>query len=130
LLDINLAVKTHQYHSNMGESVVSLAYVAEAGVVKQNFLQDKGGDSLAKLRAALHDSQAQRNNLGGEQEGDDFLLIGLDQSTDDTQRCESQVLEGASLAHGVEEWIEKQRKVGLQERRPGFWVTGHALQKG
>lgn len=114
----------------MREAVVGLADVREAAVVEQDLLQDERGHGLAQLRARLHDAQAQRNDLGGEQEGDHLLLVRLDQRPNHAQTGQAQVLERTGLGGGVQERVEEERDVRLQEDGTGLGVAGHALQQG
>jgi hypothetical protein len=44
--------------ANGVEALVSLTYVLQAHIVKQYLLDNEDGDSLAKLRASLHDTEA------------------------------------------------------------------------
>ena len=125
-LDHHLA----QDHGHVGEPVVGLADVVEAGLVQQDLLQDEGGHRLAQLRAALHDPQTQRDDLRGEQEVDHLLLVRLDEGPDDPEGGEAEVLEGPGLADGVEEGVEVEGDVSQEEGRPGVGVGGHALQQG
>ena len=119
-----------QNHSNMREPVVGLTDVVEAGLVQQDLLEDEGGHSLAQLGAALHDPQTQRDDLRGEEEVDHLLLVRLHEGPDDPEGGETEVLEGASLADGVEEGVEVEGDVGEQEGRPGVRVRGDTLQQG
>lgn len=68
------------------EALVGLTDVGEANVVKQYLLDDENGHSLAELRARLHDAQTERNDLGREQEVDDFRRVVLDKSANYTER--------------------------------------------
>lgn len=106
----------------MRESIIGLTDVRQAAVVEQNLLENKSRDSLRQLRSALHDPQAQRNNFRREQERDDFLLVGLHQRSDDSETCETQVLERTSLGRCVEERVEEQRNVRLEEAAACFWM--------
>ena len=125
-LDDHLA----QDHGDVGEPVVGLTDVVQTSLVQQDLLQDEGRHRLAQLRAALHDPQAERDDLGGEQEVDHLLLVGLHEGPDDPEGGEAEVLEGAGLADGVEEGVEVEGDVSQEEGRPGVGVRGHALQQG
>lgn len=61
-----------QHSSNRIESLVCLANVLQAHVVKQDFLDNENRNCLAELRAGLHDTKAKWNDLGGEEEVDDL----------------------------------------------------------
>ena len=125
-LDDHLA----QDHGHMGEPVVGLADVIQPSLVQQDLLQDEGGHSLAQLRAALHDPQTERDDLRGEEEVDHLLLVRLHEGPDDPERGETEVLEGTSLADGVEEGVEVEGDVSEEEGRPGVGVGGDALEEG
>jgi hypothetical protein len=88
---------THQDDRDVREAVVSLADVRQPAVVEQDLLKDEGGDGFRQFRAALHDPQAQRDDFGGEQERDDFLLVGLHQSPDDSETRQTQILKRTRL---------------------------------
>jgi hypothetical protein len=110
------------------EAVVSLADVRQSAVVEQDLLENEVRNGLRQLRAALHDPQAQRDDLGGEQERDDFLLVGLHQCPDDAETRQTQVLKGARFRRRVQERVEKQRNVSLEEAAATFWSKARALQ--
>jgi len=57
-------------------------------------LDDEDGDGLAELRASLHDTEAERDDLRGEEKVDDLGRVVLDQSANDTERGQTEVLEG------------------------------------
>lgn len=97
--------------ANSVEALVSSANVVEAIVIKQNLLHNEDGDSLAKFRASLHDSQAERDNLGGEEEVDDFRGVVLDERANHTEARESQVFKRPRLGCRVEERVEEERDV-------------------
>lgn len=88
------------------EPLISGADVVEAIVVKKDLLHDEDGDSLAELRAGLHNSQTERNNLGGQQEVDDLGRVVLDKSANDTETGKPEVLERARFGGRVKEWIK------------------------
>ena len=119
-----------QDHGHVGEPVVGLADVVEAGLVQEDLLEDEGGHGLAQLGAALHDPQAERDDLRGQEEVDHLLFVRLNQGADDAERGETEVLEGSGLADGVEEGVEVEGDVGEQEGRPGVRVRGDTLQQG
>jgi hypothetical protein len=53
------------------ETLVCSTNVVQPVVIKKDLLHDEDRNSLAKLRAGLHDAEAQWNNLGSEEEVDD-----------------------------------------------------------
>lgn len=77
------------------EALISGANVVEAVIIQQDLLHDEYGHRLAKLGASFHDAQAERDDLGGEEEVDDFGRVILDQGADNTQASQAQILEGA-----------------------------------
>lgn len=80
------------------EALVRLTHICEADVVQEDLLYDENGHCLAELGARLHDSQAQRNDFRGQQEGDYLRIIRLlDQSADDSEGSQAQVLKGPRL---------------------------------
>ena len=70
-------------------------------LVQEDLLNDEGSHSLRKLGAALHDAQAQRNDLGLEQEADHIGVVHFHQGANHAERGESKVFEWPSLAHSV-----------------------------
>lgn len=54
------------------EALVRGADVVQAVVVEQDLLDDEDGHGLAELGTRLHDAEAQRDNLGGEEKVNDF----------------------------------------------------------
>eukprot|EP00962_Isochrysis_galbana_P025363 scaffold7805_cov116-Isochrysis_galbana.AAC.4 len=74
-----------------GDGVEALsggAYVGEARLVQQYFLDYERGNRLGEFRPGLHDAQAQWNDLRGEQKVDDVRVVHLDERTDDPKRRE------------------------------------------
>ena len=51
--------------------------ICEPGFIKQDFLDNKDSNSLGQLGASLHDSETERNDLRGEQEMDDSVVVIL-----------------------------------------------------
>jgi len=100
-----------EHRSYSVKALVRLADVLQAHIIQQDLLHDEDGHRLAQLGARLHDPQAQRDDLGGEQEVDDLRAVVLDQRTDDTQGGEAEVLEGSALGGGVEEGVEEEGDV-------------------
>lgn len=94
------------------EPLISGADVVQAIVVKKYLLHDEYGDSLAELRARLHDAQTERNDFGGQQEVDDFGRVVLYKSANDTETGEAEVLERARFGGRVKEWIEIEGNMG------------------
>jgi hypothetical protein len=58
-------------------------------IIKEDLLHDKDRNSLAKLRAGLHDAEAQWDNLGSKEEVDNIRGIILDKSTNDSKGRQS-----------------------------------------
>jgi len=109
------------------ETFVSLAYVGESGLVQEDFLQDECGNCFREFASRLHDTQTQWDDFGGQQEGDDFLVVGFDQCTDNTETRESEVLEGSSFACGVQKRVEEEGNLRLKEWRSCFLVRCYTL---
>lgn len=68
--------------ANSIETLVGLANVRQANIVKKYLLYDEYGHSLAELRPRLHNAQAQWDDFSCQQEVDNFGRIILDESTD------------------------------------------------
>lgn len=117
--------------ANGVEALVRLANVLEAKVVEENLLDNEDGDRLGELRASLHDAEAEGDDLGREEEVDDVrVVVLLDESANDTQRRQAEVLEWTSLARCVEEWVEEEGDVGVEEETTGLRVGRDTLEKG
>ena len=112
------------------EALVCLADVLQPHIVEQDLLHNEDGHRLAELRAGLHDTQTERDNLGGEEKVDDLGAVILDKRADNAEGGETEVLEGARLGGGVEEWVEEERDVGLDilaSQRGTFLSKDHSL---
>lgn len=96
------------------EALVRGADVVEAIVVEQYFLHNEYGHRLAELRARLHDAEAERDDLGGQEEVDDVGRVVLDQGTDDAEAREAQVFKGPRLGRRVEEGVQEEGDVGCE----------------
>lgn len=83
--------------ANSVESLVGLADVLQSHVIEQDLLNDEDSNSLAEFRSSLHDTEAERDDLCGEEEVDDFCRVILDQSADDTKRRQAKVFKGSRL---------------------------------
>ena len=94
-----------------------------------DLLDDEGGDGSAQLAAGLHDAETKGNYFGCEQEVDDFTVVHLYKSTNDTERGQAQVFKRPSFADCVEERVEEQRDVRLEEASASVRVAGDALQQ-
>ena len=97
-----------QHRTDSIKALVGGADVVEPVVVEQNLLHDEDGDGLAKLRASLHDSKAEGNNLGGKQKVDDVGRVVLDEGPNDTEASKPQVFKGSRLGRRIEERVEKE----------------------
>jgi hypothetical protein len=87
------------------EALVSLTDVGKTDVVEQNLLHNEDSYSLAKLGTSLHNTKAERDDLGCEEEVDHLGGVILDECTDNTQGGQAEVLEGTRLRRGVEEGV-------------------------
>ena len=83
------------------ETLIRSADVIETIVVKQNLLHDENSNRFAKLRACLHDPQAKGNNLGRQEEVNNFARVVLYESPNDTETGKTQVFEGAGFGGRV-----------------------------
>ncbi len=68
---------THEDEGDVREALVCLADVLKARVVEENLLDNECGDCAGELAARLHDAQAQRDELGGQQEAHHVRLVRL-----------------------------------------------------
>lgn len=60
-----------QYRSNSIESLIGSANIIQPMIIKKDLLHNEYSHRLAKLRARLHDSKAERDDFGREEEVDD-----------------------------------------------------------
>ena len=111
LLD-KLSDHVAEYCSNRKEPLICGANVVESIIVKQDFLHNKDGHRLGQLRARLHNTKTEWDDLGGQQKVDDLGRVILDECTNDTQRREPEILKRPRLGCGVEKWVEKERNMG------------------
>ena len=58
--------------TNCVKALIRLANVCETNVIQQNLLHNEDSDCLAELRTCFHDTEAKGDNLGREEEVDDF----------------------------------------------------------
>ena len=105
------------------------ADVAESLLVAQDLLDDEGSHCFRQRLPVLHDSQAQRHDLGLHQEGDRVGVALLHQCTYHPQGSHSQVLEDLAFGGGVEEGVEEEGDVCLQKLLPGLLVESEALEE-
>lgn len=66
-----------QHSPDSVEPLVGLADVGEAEVVEKDLLDDKDCDRFGEFGAGLHDSEAEGDDLGGEEEVDDVGVVVL-----------------------------------------------------
>lgn len=59
------------------EALVSLADILESEVIEQNLLNNKDGHGFGELRTGFHYSEAERYDLGGEEEVDHVRVVVL-----------------------------------------------------
>jgi hypothetical protein len=100
-----------QNSTNSVEPLVCGADVVEPAVIQENLLHDEYRHRLAKFRSGLHDAQAERDDLSGEEEVDDLGGVVLNKRANDPQRGESKVFKRPRFGRGVEERVEEQRDV-------------------
>lgn len=111
------------------ESLICGADVPQTSVVEQNLLDDEDRNRLGELTAGLHNTEAEWNDLGRQEErnrrGRIVVVTGsstgvhgnagrwliLDQGSNDTQRCKAEIFERTRLGSSVEERIEEQWNV-------------------
>jgi hypothetical protein len=61
-----------QYRTNRIESLICCANIVQPMIIEKDLLDDEYSHGLAELGAGLHDSEAERDNFGGEEEVDDI----------------------------------------------------------
>ena len=61
-----------QHRSNSVESLIGGTNIIQPMIIEKDLLNDEYGHGLAELGAGLHDSEAERDNFGGEEEVDDI----------------------------------------------------------
>ena len=83
------------------ESFVRGAYIIQTMIIKEDFLHNEDCDSLAQLRASLHDAKAQGDDLSRKEEIDNIRGIVLDQGSNHSQRGQSQIFERSGLRGSV-----------------------------
>jgi hypothetical protein len=105
LLFYQLIDHVAQNGTNGVEAFICLADVCQSDIVEEYLLHDKNGDGLGELGAGFHDSEAERDNLGGEEEVDDFTRVILDECADDAEGCKTKVFEGSRFGSGIEEGV-------------------------
>lgn len=82
-------------HSTHGiESLVCLADILQAHVIEQYLLHDEDCDRFAQLGPRLHNTEAERDDLGGEEEVDDFGAVVFDEGADHAQGGQAKIFEG------------------------------------
>ena len=113
-----------------GEPLGGGADVPEPVVGLDHLLEDEGGDGAGELDAAVHGLEAERDEVGGEEEADDLGLVGLHEGAEDAEAGEAEVVEGAGGVGGGEEGVEQQGEVGAEEGGAGVGVGGDALEQG
>ena len=59
------------------KAFICVADIRETCFVKKNLLNDEDGNRLGELGARFHDAQAEGNNLGGQQEVYDGIVVVL-----------------------------------------------------
>ena len=91
------------------ETLIGLADIRKANVVKENLLNNEDCNRFAELRASLHDAKAERNDLRGQEEVDHIGGIVFDEGADDAEGSEAQILKWPGFGCSIEERIEKER---------------------
>lgn len=121
--------RCYQNHGHVAKTIVGLTNIIQSSLVQQDLLENERGHGFGKLRTSLHDSKAKRDDLGGEEEIDHFLLIGLDQGPDHAQAGQTEIFEGSGLGDGMKERVKVQRDVSQQESRSRVGMRSHALKQ-
>jgi hypothetical protein len=66
-----------EHGPNRVEALVSMANIGEARLVQKDLLHDKNSDGFGEFRAGLHNTKAERDDLGGEQEVNHSVVLIL-----------------------------------------------------
>ncbi|RNA38283.1 hypothetical protein BpHYR1_023612 [Brachionus plicatilis] len=112
------------------EALISLAYVGQAGVVSENFLQNKSGHCFRQFAALFHYFQAKRNYFRTEKKSDHVLFVCFDQCANHAQTSQTEILERPRFAQGcVQKWVQKDWYVCLEKKTSSFGMRGDTLQK-
>jgi len=82
-----------EYRPNGIEALVGMTDVSKSRVIEEYLLYDEYCDGLTELRPGFHDSQAQGDDFRCQQEVDNLSGVILDQSANDTQRSQAEILE-------------------------------------
>lgn len=93
------------------EPFVSSTNICEANIVEEDFLYNEDGHGLAEFRPGLHDPEAERNDLRGQEEIDHIGRVILHQSTDHAQGGKTEILKRARLGGSVQEGVQEKRDV-------------------
>lgn len=94
------------------EPLIRGADIREAHVIKQDLLHDKDGHRLAEFRTGLHDPQAERDDLGRQQEIDHVGRVVFHQRADHAEGSQAEIFKGTGFRGRVQEGIEEERDVG------------------
>lgn len=90
-----------QHSTHSVESLVRLANILKSHIVKQDLLDNKDCDRLAELGTRFHDTETERDDLGGKEEVDDVRGVIFDQRADHAQRGQAKVFERSGFGGGV-----------------------------
>ncbi len=77
------------------KALVCCADIIETMVVEENLLHDEDSHSFAKLGTGFHDAKTQRDDFGRQEKVDNIGRVVLDESTDNSQVSQPQILEGS-----------------------------------
>ena len=83
-----------EYRSDGIEAFVCRTDIFETRVIEKDLLDDESSNGLGEFATNLHDPETEGDDLGLEEEVDDLCVIHLDEGTDDSETCETQVFEG------------------------------------
>ena len=66
-----------EHGANSEEALIGMANILQASLVEKDLLNDEDGDSFGELRACFHDAQAERDDLRGQEEVNDRIVVVL-----------------------------------------------------
>lgn len=101
LLFYQLSYHVTQNGSNGIEPLIRSTNIIQPVVIEKYLLYDKYRNGLAEFRSSFHYTEAERNDFSREQEVYNIRRIILHKSPNDTERCESQILEWARFRGGI-----------------------------
>jgi len=112
------------------KAFVSVTDIGEASLVEKDLLHDEDRDRLGKLRAGFHDAEAEGDDLCREEEVYyRVVVVLLDESADDTEGGEAQVLEWTCFGSCIQERVQEEGYMCVQEELSCLRMRCDALEE-